>query len=221
MILVVDNEIHPQNRFLGPEIVHHLPDADRHVLPENPDHPPISNYDGVVLSGSSHSVYDETTRDEWFTAAINLTTKCLDYEIPLLGICYGHQLINYALGGSVAGDTRRATFVEMRGYSQTADGVLAGVNPVVPVLHGDVVTEPGRDLTSVARTSYDDNFCSIHTEKPVWTVQFHPDFTNRVVDKVSDWDPGPYSFADTNATLVFDNFADHVADRQESPAHTQ
>lgn len=221
MILVVDNEIRPQNRFLGSEIVRHLPEADLHVLPENPEHPPISNYEGVVLSGSSHSVYDESTRGEWFEAAIDITTECLEKGIPLLGICYGHQLINYALGGRVVGDKRRATFVKMRSYRQSSDGVLTGVEPTVPVLHGDVVTELGDNLTSVARTSYDENFCTVHAEEPVWTVQFHPEFTSRVVDQVSDWDSGSASFADTNATQVFDNFAGHVANFEESPTGTQ
>lgn len=221
MILVLDNEIQPRNRFLGSIIVNHLPNAERHVLPADPEHPPISKYAGVVLSGSTHSVYDETTRGEWFEAAINITTKCLENEIPLLGICYGHQLINYALGGRVAGDERRATFVEMREYSQAPDGVLTGVKPVVPVLHGDIVTQLGENLTSVARTRYDENFCTVHADKPVWTVQFHPDFTAQVVDKVSDWNPGPYSFSDTNATRVFENFAEHVARRQESAVSTR
>lgn len=217
MILVLDNEIRPDYRYLGPEIARMLPETEYHVIVEEPDHPPIEKYDGVVLSGSTHSVYDQEDRGEWYEAELELLERCLDAEIPVLGICYGHQLINYALGGEVEHDHRRATFVEMIEYDRSSDGVLEGVNPIVPVLHGDLVTELGEKMSSVARTDYDDNFCTVHDEKPVWTVQFHPEYTEEVVDNTADWDPGKYSFEESTATRVFDNFAEHVA-RQSRPA---
>ena len=211
MILVLDAEVVPDYRYLAPEIAFHLPDADYHVIAAEPEHPPIADYDGVVISGSTHSVYDEAGRGDWFDAVLSVVDRCVTGDVPLLGVCYGHQVINHALGGRVEQVGRRATFVEMTEYDQDASGVLEGVEPVVPVLHQDVVAELGEGMTAVARTDYDEHFCSRHGTAPVWTVQFHPEFTERVVEESSDFDPGEYGFEDCNATRVFDNFAGHVA----------
>lgn len=208
MILVLDNEIQPDYRYLAPEIASHLPDTEYHVIVDDPEHPPVDDYDGVVLSGSTDSVYDDDHGD-WFDAELAIIEQCIDESIPLLGVCYGHQLVNYALGGTVAADQRRSTFVEMSEYDRDDGGVLSGVNQIVPVLHGDLVTKLGAGMISDGETAYDPNFCSRHKDAPVWTVQFHPEFTARISDNPSDWDPGTHTFADVNATRVFDNFARH------------
>lgn len=207
MILVLENEIKPDYRILGPQIAEFLPDAEYHVIVDEPDHPPIDAYDGVVLSGSTHSVYAD--HDAWFDAELDIIDQCIEQEIPLLGDCYGHQIVNHALGGSVEPDRRRATFVEMVDYDQSESGVLTGVDPVVPVLHGDLVVELGEGMESVASTEYDPNFCSRHTEAPLWTVQFHPEYTAEISADVDDWDPGEHSFDELTTPRVFENFARH------------
>lgn len=204
MILVLDDEVQPDYRYLGPEIARILPESEYRVYVDDPFDPDLDAYDGVVVSGSTASAYDESEAD-WIDPQSRLIRRCVDAGVPLLGICFGHQLVNLVLGGSVESDRRRATFVEME---QTADdAVLDGVEPVVPVLHADLVTERGRGMVTTARTAYSENFCTRHRSAPVWTVQFHPEFTSRVADNPSDWDPGDYSFDDCNATRVLENFA--------------
>jgi GMP synthase (glutamine-hydrolysing) len=214
MILVLDNEIEPDYRILGPEIARFVGDAEYHVIVDDPEHPPLDGFDGVILSGSTDSVYNDG-HGEWFDVELDLIERCIEEEIPLLGDCYGHQIINYALGGTIERDHRRATFVEMTEYDDSPDGVLGGVDPVVPVLHGDLVVERGEGMESVARTAYDDNFCTRHESAPVWTVQFHPEYTAAIADEVNDWDPGSHSFEEVNATRVLDNFARHCGGHAE------
>lgn len=203
MILVLDDEVQPDYRYLGPEIAHFVPDSDYHVYPEDTDVPPLDDYDGVVISGSTASVYDDS--HPWVADQCRLVEACIERELPLLGVCFGHQLINYALGGTVERDRRRATFVEMEVIE--ADEVLDGVRPVVPVLHADLVTERGTGMVATARTDYSDNFCTRHESAPVWSVQFHPEFTERVRDRPSDWSDGEHTFDECNATEVLTNFA--------------
>jgi GMP synthase (glutamine-hydrolysing) len=207
VILVLENEIQPDYRVLGPEIARFLPETTYHVIVDDPEHPPVERFDGVVLSGSTDSVYGD--HDAWFDAELELIDRCVEAEIPLLGVCYGHQIINHALGGTVEADRRRATFVEMTEHDRSEAGVLTGVEPVVPALHGDLVTELGDGMESVARTEYDPHFCSRHREAPVWTVQFHPEYTAAISEEVDDWDPGDHSFEEVTAPRVFDNFARH------------
>lgn len=204
MILVLDDEIQPDYRYLGPEIAHHLPESDYHIYVDDTEIPEIDTYTGVVISGSTASVYEDD--HPWLNDQIRLIETCIERRIPLLGICFGHQLINAALGGTVEEDRRRSTFVEM--IDQCAnDSVLNGVKPIVPVLHSDIVTDPGENMQAIATTEYSDYFCTRHVDAPVWTVQFHPEFTKRVEDQPSDWEAGDHSFEECNAVQVLGNFA--------------
>ncbi|QFU84530.1 type 1 glutamine amidotransferase [Natronorubrum aibiense] len=203
MILVLDDEVRPKYRYLGPEIAHFIDESEYHVYAEDRDHPPIEDYDGIVISGSTASVYEEGY--PWFEAQMELVKKCLDHQVPLLGVCFGHQLINFALGGEVIEDRRRATFVEMTTVEST-DPVLEGIESIVPVLHSDLVVEPGAEMEVIAETDYNEHFCTRHTKAPIWTVQFHPEFTERVREQPSDWSDGEYSFEECNATRVLENF---------------
>lgn len=211
MVLVLDNEVQPDYRYLGPEIERLLPDATYRVFVDDPTLPSLDDCDGIVLSGSTASIYDESHSD-WIEPQCELVRQAIEREVPLLGICFGHQLVNYALGGSVAEDRRRSTFVEI---SHNDDGVLEGLNPPVPALHADLVMEPGAEMMTTATTDYNDHFCTQHRTAPLWTVQFHPEFTERVKHNPSDWSDGDYTFADSNATRVLDTFAQFCAERIE------
>ncbi|MFD1633316.1 type 1 glutamine amidotransferase [Haloplanus ruber] len=203
-ILVLDDEVQPDYRYLGPEIDRLTPDGEYHVYAEDPMTPDLDAYDGVIISGSTASVYEEG--HPFIDRQHDLVTACLDAGVPLLGICFGHQLVNDALGGRVIEDHRRATFVEMD-VTAPNDPVLDGVGRVVPVLHADLVVEPGRGMEPIATTDYNDYFCTRHESAPIWTVQYHPEFTERVEDNPSDWARGEYDFADANATATITNFA--------------
>lgn len=208
-ILILDTEVQPDYRFLAPEIAHHTPGSTEYrVFVEDPVLPDLTEYAGVVLSGSTASVTEHDRYADWLDPEFELIERCLNREVPLLGVCFGHQAVNAALGGTVVTDRRRSTFVEME---QTgADAVLDGVADIVPVLHADLVTELGRGMNPTARTGYNEFFCSRHRDKPVWTVQFHPEFTERVRDEPSDWDSGGFTFSDTNSPRIFRNFRRQV-----------
>lgn len=212
MILVLDLEVDPDYRYLAPEIARLLPaETEYRVFVDEPAIPDLESYDGIVLSGSTASVYDET-HETWVEPASEIVRRCRDDGIPLLGVCFGHQLVHRALGGVVEHDRRRATFVGMEGIDRK-DSLLDGVSPAVPVLHADLVVDPGDGLETTARTAYNDHFCSRHTDAPIWTVQFHPEFTERVADEPGDWNPGDRSFEDSNATRVLDAFAEYCQSR--------
>ncbi|MFB6121847.1 MAG: type 1 glutamine amidotransferase [Haloferacaceae archaeon] len=209
-ILVLDDEVQPDYRYLGPEIARIADDSDYHVYADEPTTPDLDAYDGVIISGSTASVYEEG--HDFVDRQQDLVHECIETDVPLLGICFGHQLVNDALGGDIEEDRRRATFVEMD-VTDPEDPVLRGVDPVVPVLHSDLVVEPGRGLEPIATTDYNDYFCTRHESAPVWTVQYHPEFTERVEENPSDWSRGAYDFGDCNATTTITNFVDACQSR--------
>jgi|AntDeeMetagen134_2_1112570.scaffolds.fasta_scaffold04694_3 GMP synthase (glutamine-hydrolysing) len=210
-VLVLDDEVQPDYRYLGPEIDRLAGDSEYLVAPESDS--PFNNeitvdptdYDGIIISGSTASVYE--AQQEFVKRQQRLIRECINESIPLLGICFGHQLVNYALGGEVREDRRRATFVRMS-VTDADDPVLSGVEPVVPVLHSDLVVELGDGLRSIATTDYNENFCTRHETAPIWTVQYHPEFTERVEENPSDWTRGDYDFTDSTATKTISNFVE-------------
>jgi GMP synthase (glutamine-hydrolysing) len=65
--------------------------------------PPPADLRGVVVTGSSAMVTD---RADWSVACGRWLARAVEAEVPILGICYGHQLLADALGGEVAKNPR-------------------------------------------------------------------------------------------------------------------
>lgn len=56
----------------------------------------ISDYDAYLISGSRHGVYDDLP---WIPRLIDFVKTAYQSNIPLIGVCFGHQLLAHALGG--------------------------------------------------------------------------------------------------------------------------
>ncbi len=123
---------------------------------------------GLVLSGGPRSVYSED--------APRLELEGLVGEVPLLGICYGAQLLADELGGEV-GRTGVAEFgrtvLKTRG-----DSVLLKELPsenVVWMSHNDVVTSPPRGATVTGSTDVSPVAAFEDPVRQIYGVQFHPE----------------------------------------------
>jgi len=126
---------------------------------------------GIILSGGPSSVYAQ--------GAPLCDPKLFELGIPVLGICYGMQLMCQALGGKV--DSAPA-----REYGRAecdiveADGLFAGVprQTQVWMSHGDQVTGIADDFTPLAKTSTCPYAAVKHKRLPFFGLQFHPEVTH-------------------------------------------
>ncbi|HIG10820.1 MAG: glutamine-hydrolyzing GMP synthase [bacterium] len=128
---------------------------------------------GIVLSGGPSSVYDSD--------APQVPPALLEFDVPVLGICYGMQWMCQTLGGEVQSSSKRE-------YGRTQIQVLAseglfeniGGDTVVWMSHGDSVARLPEGFSAVA-SSDDCEFAAIHSlDRKAWGVQFHPEVSHTV-----------------------------------------
>lgn len=139
--------------------------------------PDPSHLRAVVVTGSPAMVTD---RAPWSERAAAWLAEVVRAETPLLGICYGHQLLAHALGGAVGNNPRGRQIgtVDVTLTAEAiADPLLGALRPVshLPVSHLQSVIQlpPGaRLLASTAR----DPHHAFAVGARAWGVQFHPEF---------------------------------------------
>jgi GMP synthase (glutamine-hydrolysing) len=137
---------------------------------------------GAVMTGSSALV---SAREPWSERAAAWLREALAAGTPLLGICYGHQLLAQALGGRVGRNPRGREIgtvaVELNPAARR-DPLLGGLPARLKVqaTHVESVLElpPGARL--LASSSIDPHQAFACGER-AWGVQFHPEFDAEVV----------------------------------------
>lgn len=130
------------------------------------------DYDAVVVSGSPYAVYDDR---EWIPKLRAWVRGAVDRRMPTLGVCFGHQLVASALGGTVEPmDEFEVGFHEIH---RTRDSMLLdGLDEwfTAFTVHGDEVTA----LPDGAVRLAGNNFTDVHAFRcgHAFGVQFHPEF---------------------------------------------
>jgi len=126
------------------------------------------NVKGLILSGGPASVYEKD--------APKLNPAILKLNLPVLGLCYGHQLIAQMIHGRVEPAERReyglATVVIDRPV-----GVLMGMGEKerVWMSHGDTVFKLPRDYEVLAHSENTPVAAFRHSKKPIYGLQWHPE----------------------------------------------
>jgi GMP synthase (glutamine-hydrolysing) len=138
----------------------------------------------VLITGSSAMVTD---RADWMEHTEQWLREAVKRRISTLGICFGHQLLADALGGTVADNPHgvETGTVELRLDASAASDPLLGKLPdqmTVQACHGQVVKSLPPGAVRLARTDLDENQ-SFVIGGHAWGVQFHPEFNGAVVRK--------------------------------------
>jgi GMP synthase (glutamine-hydrolysing) len=135
---------------------------------------------GLILSGGPASVYAD--------GAPKCDPKIFELGIPVLGICYGMQLMCQALGGKVqsapAREYGRAELSIDASKAEAAD-LFAGVAPHTQVWmsHGDQVDQVSDQFVSIAATGTCPHAAVKHNRLAIYGMQFHPEVTHTAEGK--------------------------------------
>jgi GMP synthase (glutamine-hydrolysing) len=124
---------------------------------------------GLVLSGGPASVYSE--------GAPALRKELLELGIPVLGICYGMQLMVHELGGRVeqapAGEFGRTSLTLRDGGGRLLDGLPP--EQQCWMSHRDTVFEPPPGFAALASSPESPVAATEDTERQLYGIQFHPE----------------------------------------------
>ena len=159
---------------------------------------PRVNLNGIILSGGPASVYE--------AGAPTLPAAVLESGVPVLGICYGLQLLAHALGGHVAPSTLReygAAQIEVT----RENGLFAGQprEQEVWMSHGDRVERLPAGFATVARSRNSPCAAVADEARGLYGLQFHPEvvhtthgfallrnFVRSICGCAGDWDGGQF-----------------------------
>jgi GMP synthase (glutamine-hydrolysing) len=141
-------------------------------------HPPTRDLDwiaafnpvGIILSGGPNSVYDP--------GVPTADPRLFDMGVPVLGICYGMQLMAQLTGGRVVGAGEREygrAEIEITGAYDLFDGFGVGARCGVWASHGDRVELAPEEWCVLARSANAPVAAFRHRNKALFGVQFHPE----------------------------------------------
>jgi GMP synthase (glutamine-hydrolysing) len=129
---------------------------------------------GVVLSGSPHSVREADAPMPDLSGLLG--------RVPVLGICYGAQLLAQTHGGRVAASNSReygrAHLMTLHDTDPLLEGMQEGSQ--VWMSHGDTIEELGPEFEPICGTHDVANAGFRDRKRPVWGIQFHPEVWHSV-----------------------------------------
>lgn len=135
----------------------------------------VENYKGIILSGSPFSV--------WQKKSPHPDLSCIRGKVPVLGICYGAQLIVHHSGGKVLSSKHREYGRANLSYVNNTSLLFKNIsaNSQVWMSHGDTIVSAPEDFEIVASTS-DVKYAGFHIKsqngkisEQTYGIQFHPE----------------------------------------------
>lgn len=177
-VLALANRADPELGLVGDRLAL-LGATVEHAFRETPGElPPLAGHDIVVALGSEWSVYDPA-HDTAVRRESELLRACVNATVPVLGICFGAQLLAHALGGGVA----PAQIPEIGWYAirpRTVSDGNPGLDPG-PYLqwHRDRFDPPPSAVVLADSPAG----CQAFRLGSAFAVQFHPEATTPMIER--------------------------------------
>jgi GMP synthase (glutamine-hydrolysing) len=134
----------------------------------------IHDADGWLLTGSRHGAYED---HPFIPPLEDFIRKAYDADVPMVGICFGHQIIAQALGGKVE-KFKGGWSVGRQTYDWNGQTVALNA------WHQDQVVERPASATVYATSPFCENAALVYG-KSAFTVQAHPEYSAEFLEKLA------------------------------------
>ena len=166
----------------------------------------VHDCDGWLITGSRHGAYED---HPFIQPLETFIRKAMAESVPLVGVCFGHQIIAQAMGGKVARfDGGWAVGPQ--------DYEFDGQNITLNAWHRDQVVERPEGAEICASSEFCENAALVYGDQ-AFTIQAHPEFQDDFIDGLlRTRAPGivpPDIMASAAAKLGHDNDSSAIADR--------
>ncbi len=180
-VLILDNAVH---RHLFKPSWHwksHLRGIRTTVVnvPSGRRVPDLETVTHLLLTGSETSILEPKP---WYDAEVRLIQEALERRRPILGSCFGHQMLVYALSGpeylvkSAPPEVGWAQ-IQMTGKDALFEDLTSPWTTFV--YHFDEVCNPPSPWIKLGRTEHCDTHVLRYGTAPVWGIQAHPEISSR------------------------------------------
>ncbi|MBP5266535.1 MAG: glutamine-hydrolyzing GMP synthase, partial [Lachnospiraceae bacterium] len=135
------------------------------------------NPKGIILTGGPNSCYEADSP--------TYSKELFELGIPVLGLCYGAQLMNHVLGGKVEKADNREYGKTTTYIDGGKDGLFAGVEEetVVWMSHFDYISKPAPGFEILAHTADCPVAADADVSRNLYAIQFHPEVLHTVRGK--------------------------------------
>jgi GMP synthase-like glutamine amidotransferase len=160
------------------------------------------NINGIVLTGSLDSVNDKC---KWIEEELSFIKDVINQEIPILGICFGHQLLGKYFGINVERKVFKSGLIEIELIQK--DVLFKGItNFKVPVSHGEHVSEIPKNFELLATSDYCKIQAMKHKNLAIYGIQFHPCYDENV-KKIKELEITDENYGEHDGAKIIHNFA--------------
>ena len=130
--------------------------------------------DGWIVTGSPHGVYEDHS---WIPTVSQLINNVYEANLPIFGVCFGHQLIAQALGGHVEKSEKRWGLGLHTYQVNNKPDYMSNLSEEVTlnICHQDQVLRPPQGATVYAKSEFCEN-AGFYIKDKVLTMQAHPEF---------------------------------------------
>jgi GMP synthase-like glutamine amidotransferase len=136
--------------------------------------PDPENLEAILITGSAAGVYDDL---DWITLLERFVRVAYETRVPMAGICFGHQLMAQALGGTVR-KSEKGWGIGRHVYDVVpGNGVIDGERIAIAASHQDQVIEPPTGATTIFHSAFTPHAGILYANGTAMSVQPHPEFT--------------------------------------------
>jgi GMP synthase-like glutamine amidotransferase len=154
--------------------------ADRFVtfntvsIPAGEKLPDVGELEAILITGSSAGVYDAL---DWIAPLEDFVRAAHDSKVPMVGVCFGHQLIAQALGGT-ARKSEKGWGLGRHVYDVAPDnGIVEGARIALAASHQDQVIAPPPGAKTIMSSNFTEHAGLLYPGGTTLSVQPHPEFS--------------------------------------------